>query len=1130
MSKLTVWPYGFMLRTASLVEAYRRGESLEKLGIPVALRWMTKPELGIPRRPFNVYRRARQNVPASMVRNLLSGPVAVDGTVELPFSTATNGLIYIVQFTLAPAPNGFMEVLAFDFYGNPMPGLEFDTSVAVTYLFACPGMAGLRVSGAGTVNQIIGVNEDDYANLPDWQRIQVVGLPAKKGELGAAYDDTVPQGFESALTNGFVAAEERLLTADLVRGVPPDTGDPTFPLPPWPPPVPTGYLNQLRSTSHLFPMIARCLKNSADSDPAKMQSLYIETVNVDGIKQANLPGATPGQPGTVAIPVVGLTMLAVSTDSDAATALGYGTIDLPGLDDSAPAPGNREDAAPAAVSFAVVDRAVYDYMVTAPYVLPFGFNVELAALSQAAPAVADAAGFNADLIAAHAVLTRDTAAQVAVELSWQPPPYPQAYALLASRRPFSSVVLNTARPAQVHGYDPYVGLPPPSADPGTPPNDLLPNLKDAAGQLPIDGNATTRYLAAGIDVFGQWSGWTEASVTLTSAPVKQPGLRKAAFSAGALPASGTVVPYTLTIEVLWDWTDRSPGVIRISGTFIPPGSNPNFAFLAGLAMSNDGPVGPPLLLTWNYGANNPATVAPNVVLPTIDAAHTGTVELLNDVSGVAHNQVMQYRVTLQGLTLDYAASAELDLAIWATATEHLRPGEWSDPIDPNAPATPPAFIGRIVKAYNPLRPVVNFTPPSINWTALPDAYNKARGILDWNADPSAAGYMVWESTESALLQLLSPGSPNPDPNAPLVTRGATLKSLVASNYEKSLQSFSRLNTDPIAGARTEVELPGNASVLYAYMVSAVSSQGVEAPRPPQIAVFGVPQRTVPGQPRLRVRQLPPGTNGIQVVALPVETGVVPAGYRVFRVRSAALASDAGLMGPPKIFESDAGWQPYTETPLQGGTASLGLSIVDTAATASWYPYYYRVLALGPDDPANGKYRGNSLPSQVQSAYCLPPSPPLLKVVSFTTEYGAALMVLTADLPIPPSPLAPALVELLKAEADPEHPGRTLQTVLLTSAPDAIKQGTLALPLPWWRHPLVQEKQVLLPRPPLPPKPVFPPPRPLPPPYRGPAFSRSAPDAQQQWTLYVLVPYAAGDTDTFTVRLTDPLGRQSSTTF
>jgi len=87
-------------------------------------------------------------------------------------------------------------------------------------------------------------------------------------------------------------------------------------------------------------MIVKCLQNSNDANPTQMQSLYMETVNnLDGIIQANAPtGSNPtpaGQSGSAEIPVVSLSMLGVSTDSDAALALGYGTIDIPLLDEIA---------------------------------------------------------------------------------------------------------------------------------------------------------------------------------------------------------------------------------------------------------------------------------------------------------------------------------------------------------------------------------------------------------------------------------------------------------------------------------------------------------------------------------------------------------------------------------------------------------------------------------------------------------------------------------------------------------------------------------------------------------------------------------------------------------------------------
>ncbi len=1132
MSRRFVWPYAFTLQVLELVEAFRSGQTNDlvkvasllpqgaptgsALGVPAALRWSTLPWLGIPRQPFAVYRRRRLPLPSTVVKQLTAAPVPVNGSADIPVANGS-GLAYLVSVAATPSSGGGLGVTAYDLFGHPLPGQNWETNAATTRLLVGPGIAGLRVTGSGTVGPVTGVAEDDYANLPDWQLTQVVGLPTRQGELAPHYDSAASQGYVAPSLPGLEAAELRLTIAELLRGQPQASPDAQFPLPAWPPSSPTGYLQNLCGPGNMLALIGECLAASVDDDPARMQSLFTQALTLDGIKQANLPGAQadPSKPSTVQLPVVATAMLGVSTDSDAATGLGYGTVDFPALGSQAKPSerGAAPDSAEHAESFSSIANLTADYMVTAPYVLPLGIDLTLAALSQVAAPAQIAGDFAADLAQQHAAIARDDTAQVAVELSWDVPTVPQAYALLASRRPLTSVVLNSRRPPGVGGYDPFVGLPPATPDPSLPADEQRPNFKDAAGQLPLDGSATTSYLAAGVDVFGQWSAWSEAQVTLAAAPVAQPGMRAASLVLGATPATGTTVPAQLVVELMWDWTDRSPQSIRIGGQFVAPGTPLGPAFLSGLALGNDLPAGAPLLLTWDYGAADPATVAPDAVLPAIASGHTGTVEAIADVSGVSGNQTMQYRIALEGLALDFAAGTELDLAIYATATEHVRPGEWSDPTLPAAPG----YTGRIARAMDPFPPPVTFTPPSISWTALPDASNRARGMLEWASDPAAAGYMVWESTEGALLSLLSPDAPDPDPTASLVDRGATMKALVAANYDKSLSSFSRLNTDPIVGSRAEIELPGSASTLYAYMVSAVSATGVEADRPPQIAVFGVPRRIAPVQPQLRLRPASaPG--GIEVIAVAAASGEPAAGFRVLRVRSSALAADAGLMGPPRILETDPGWTPYADEPLRGGTAVSGRSVVDSAATPSWYPYYYRVVALGADDPANGRHRGESPASPAQAGYNTPPDPPALAAEPLAQGNGAALLTASLDLPIPASPLGPSLVELLRAEPDPANPGRTVQSVVRSAAPEAIPQGVLHLP-PHVLGPPVHPP--LHPLPPLPPHPVN----------RGPALARSAPAAADAaWTLYVLVPYSTADVGTYSVRVTDPLKRQTTTTF
>jgi hypothetical protein len=219
------------------------------------------------------------------------------------------------------------------------------------------------------------------------------------------------------------------------------------------------------------------------------------------------------------------------------------------------------------------------------------------------------------------------------------------------------------------------------------------------------------------------------------------------------------------------------------------------------------------------------------------------------------------------------------------------------------------------------------------------------------------------------------------------------------------------------------------------------------------------------------------------------------------------------MGPAKLDEGNAGWQNYQGTTLAGKPLA-GKFIVDTAASPSWHPYYYRLKAIGIQDAANGLLAGESDFSGVQSAYALPSGPPLHSSFVLATNVNAALVTLMTDLPAAAkSPLGPALVEVLQLIADPAHPGRMKTKVILTKAPEKIAVGTLSLPLP------------------PPPPPLHIPPLPhLPPPLPAPALARSAPDSSGHWKLFALIPYKAAQKNSFIVRLTDPLSRSSNNSF
>jgi YVTN family beta-propeller protein len=1017
------------------------------------------------------------------------------------------------------------------------------------------------------------------------------------------------------------------------------------------------------ASGNLVPMIEHCLQNSDDTNPASIQSLQTETVTVDGTRQAGVSAsADVTNPTTVSLPVTGVAMMMVSTDSYAAVSLGYGTTDIPpdvvapslaisvlpvsatvllgksqqftatvtgaanaavtwsvngiaggnaslgtitpaglftappafdstapltikvvSVQDStkfatasvtisrallpvatpitppatAPASGGPSlsaaltsadakvavasagglvlvpppagDAAPAPVRPTVDNFGDYDFMVTAPFVFPFGLTQTFAALSTGQSPVESPAGVQSMLQQVHAPMQRDGRASAAIKVSWQPSAIPQAYAILASRAPNQSEVLNSARPAPVQGFNSFIGLAPVNPDPNTPPDQQIPSFTDTACALPLAApDVNNRYLVAAQDVFGQWSNWVGTSTPLTAAPVTKLGLRNAEFIMDVTDAVGHVVPATLRIEFGWDWEDRAPGQIRFTGHFVPSPATTlgTSADLTGFALSNTGPLGTPAILTFTYTTPGPDTIDSASIVPVIGTGHTtnGAVQILYaGTLPVNPNQAI-YSVEITGFSLDFSSTNEIDFLLFATGTEQIRPGIWSDPTEPSDPfdsSHPTRLSGKIVRAMDPVPPTVTFAPPPISWTALPDVTGAARGVLEWTADPKAAGYFVWEATESALMQVLAPNAPDPLAKSPpdtLAVRAAALQTLVNANQDLSLQGFARLTKDPIPENRTEIKLPASASILYVYRISAISGANVEAPRSPQIAVFGVPQLKVPPIPRLMLRSLPAGQTGIQIVALPVPSGVPASGYRVFRVRSAALSHEGSTMGPAKITES-AAWTAYptsmTGNLLSGsdlvaaqalGQVLQGKTVVDTTAVPSWYPYYYRIKAIGGQDPANGFYSGESDFSRVQPGYALPAKPPMQASisVSISTIWNAALVTIQTDLPAAaPSPVGPALVEVLLTPPAVK-PAPLVTNTVLSSAPEAIPVGTLSLPPP----PHAGSDHFSLP----------------------PAMRRSAPDVNGNWVLLILVPYTSAEKNLYQLRLTDPLARRSTMSF
>jgi hypothetical protein len=452
------------------------------------------------------------------------------------------------------------------------------------------------------------------------------------------------------------------------------------------------------------------------------------------------------------------------------------------------------------------------------------------------------------------------------------------------------------------------------------------------------------------------------------------------------------------------------------GTFVvPPSAVPPATAPAGVPFGPGGPV----VVRFNAAG-----------APSLSSGHAGSV--VEVPANPPDAERRRYKVTLDGVRCDYTAASEVAFAVWARGAEKVRPTV-------AGPVTGP----RVARAPDPIPP----DPPALPaidliWTALPDATGRARAVLRWSAVPNAVGYVVWQATEAALRQAVDPAAAAPAATVTMLARAGALRQLVtrnAASQARSLIAFTRLVERQITETQLEVVLPGSADSLFAYRVSAITAANLESARSSSVALVAVPRRIIPPCPRLLLRSAP---TGIEVIAS-LGREPVPAGYRVHRVRREELAAEVGMMGPPVIGAGVSGWHNASvpRSP-RSSVQDRGQTYTDPVP-ASWYPYHYRVVAVGVADAPNGGLPGESEPSAVASAVRTPTAPPVLDLVSVSANATNRLLRFRTDLPIRLSPVGRAPLSVLRVAA-PAPGARLERTPVLSVGPEEVAQGQLSL--------------------------------------------------------------------------------------
>ena len=603
--------------------------------------------------------------------------------------------------------------------------------------------------------------------------------------LRRRHDSSLPQGFEPPTAPGIDAAKVRLQIAALLHLAIPPTGVADIPALDWPAPEAGKYLDELRDPKpSSVGLIRECLENTDDLVFAKMQFKYEHHTELEGIRQADIADATPGDdPTQVDVPVVAVTMLSVCTDSFGATALGYGTVDFPPRVD----PLNEGFREPPDTA-----RTAFDYMVVATFVFPFIGKVEVAALAMPSTAPEAAASLTAATLQANRPPARDAAATEAVQLRWNLSTQPQGYGMAVSHKSGESHLLNPARGETVKGFTPFSPQRPDPAD-GAPPGGFKTTFIDPLGPVPIAGAISTRYLVIALDVFGRWSPWRLVAHTIAAPAVQAPGLHVATISQNGAPA-GRVVP-SKSSSSSWNWSDRSADRIEFSGAFFTTAATPPAASPGTFAL-------------------NAAGAQPNVVVsfsslgvPSVTSGHTGaSCNSIRCRTPIPINAATGSRSRVAARISSGAISPA-----FPKSRSHLRARRGAHPrhgTQRRGRSAHDAFrrSDSARRAGAPRRSPLD---------RAARAAGRARAVLTWPASANAAGYIVWEGTEAALRHTVDPALPEPAADTPIFEEATALTQLVTAfitpdsvtRAARSMSGFARLNTDLIRTNRSNSTCP-----------------------------------------------------------------------------------------------------------------------------------------------------------------------------------------------------------------------------------------------------------------------------------------------------------------------------------
>ncbi|MDQ3675643.1 MAG: hypothetical protein M3401_02385 [Actinomycetota bacterium] len=975
-----------------LSEARRQKARIDVEGAPVvvALRWHINGAsgnpggpggkdrgIGLPTGPFTVWRRH-----------------SFAGQAEKPVGfTTTNMFLVTGRLVLFDEPVAMARLSVDSVSGGPINGLasapEFWSIATTSHAPAGPTQVELHgpylngavIPSAMSLSGVSGIAVAEYEALPGWEEVEIVGLPVDPSEWGPINDHGAAQGPVSGLMDPRDAAVDRIKRGTPPFGWPVEV-QPGVAAPVWETPEPSALVDEVGVD--VLPALRAVLSLDQMSQAAERMTVSVPPPQTLDGEQMNAPD------GTAEVSPMMLLRAATGSDPFLSLALGYGT-NLTEDDNS--------DAKP------YHDGSLWDFMVTAPYARGLDGQsdaVELAAYALRPPRALPpfpASQLVSEDRAHLAPPSRDIDWGTSAIVRWSRPPK-NALVRVASyaagrhdQGAAESRPLMDKRPSG--GHKPVA----PGVGGGDPELNWV-HLADRYLRIPNDpGSRQVRYSIATQSLFSLWSPWLGVDYVAAQPSTPPPRVVAARLAVTAPPILfSKVCDGTLTVDVAWDWTDRSPAeVILVGRVYASPDQAtppPVASAPGGLERAINSP-GAAVVMTF---AGDAATItgAPGHVLTYLNAGGDAAVAV-----GAQGDGVRRYRITIPGSTADFGSTPHIGIALWTRAIERLAPGHETVAAGPT-----------IVYASDPVAPPV--PPEIVPLASLPDGAGQSHARISWPAVPGAAGYSVYTSDEVTMLAHY--GEPEPAAADTLSDRADALLDLWEANPDR--RPFTRLTASALTSTSLDVSMPKGATGIHAYVIVSTSPGQVEGPWPSgpnvrdQVILRAAPRIAAPTAPMIEGTAKPDGTVDLRVTTRP--------GHRadrvdIYRVRVDDAARSLDTMGPPiaRVGLATPGWS-VTTAPDGRPERFAGSDVPGSSWRRVWYravawaAWEWPVMGELPHQIAEqGLISGRSQPSNAISVVTPPPGNPDLSDLEVTWPGGAV-----ADIQIGWSTLAPLLATAL----------------------------------------------------------------------------------------------------------------------